>query len=359
MLSWKFSHESDLTHHPWDSHIHIYSQVLKHRFSWNSNSRSTTSSTQWADPEAFVPQCVVMLTLVTQCPLEAWQTVTLSRDVVTWSVAMDALWTGLAAAVTKITGRADCSRTRRDRRRLSYVVQWWCKESLTTNRLFRWNHFMLSQYEMSWIIPQERRLWEIVTTVGGKVMQSHSMKVLPVPGWILSSLPPCDPSLVQQSDGNHSKKWISNGCSTVFLLLWDLYILLYICMSQVSRYQLLTLIWWWTKWKLDWSSNKLLLVLAMWCWCRTYSSGRWCLCILEHTHTFLHLESRRLRSYSYRGWSSLGPSGPLHTHCHSGYLHSYTRTDNFLNILHSNRANNIENTVYQTEGHILGQCFTL
>lgn len=60
--------------------------------------------------------------------------------------------------------------------------------------------------------------------------------------------------------------------------------------------------------------------------CRTYFSDRWCLCILEHTHRFLRLESRRHHSYSYRGGSSLGPSVLLRTHCHSGYLLRHTHT---------------------------------
>lgn len=68
----------------------------------------------------------------------------------------------------------------------------------------------------------------------------------------------------------------------------------------------------------------------VWCWCRTYFSDRLGLCILEHTHRFLHLESRMLHSYSYRGGSSLDPSGPLHTRCHSGYL--FTRTDVFPSL---------------------------
>jgi len=66
-------------------------------------------------------------------------------------------------------------------------------------------------------------------------------------------------------------------------------------------------------------------------WCRvpavcvgTHSSDRWCLCIPEHTHRCLRLESRRPRSCSCRVASSSGPSGPLHTHCHSGYLLAHT-----------------------------------
>jgi len=45
----------------------------------------------------------VLPTLITQCSLEARQTVTLSCDVMTWSITVDTLWTGLTAAVTKVT----------------------------------------------------------------------------------------------------------------------------------------------------------------------------------------------------------------------------------------------------------------
>lgn len=51
---------------------------------------------------------ILMLTLITQCPFKAWQTVTLSRDMVTWPIAMDALWAGLTAAVAKVPRRANC-----------------------------------------------------------------------------------------------------------------------------------------------------------------------------------------------------------------------------------------------------------
>lgn len=58
------------------------------------------------NPEAFVTQHG-QLTLVAQCTSEARKTITLSGDMVTRSIAVDTLRTGLTAAVTKVTRRAD------------------------------------------------------------------------------------------------------------------------------------------------------------------------------------------------------------------------------------------------------------
>lgn len=63
------------------------------------------------NPEAFVTQqeqhVAGQLTLVAQCTSEARKTIALSGDVVTRSITVDTLRTGLTAAVTKVTRRAD------------------------------------------------------------------------------------------------------------------------------------------------------------------------------------------------------------------------------------------------------------
>lgn len=63
------------------------------------------------NPEAFVTQqeqhAVGRLTLVAQCTSEARKTITLSGDMVTRAITVDTLRTGLTAAVTKVTRRAD------------------------------------------------------------------------------------------------------------------------------------------------------------------------------------------------------------------------------------------------------------
>lgn len=52
----------------------------------------------------------------------------------------------------------------------------------------------------------------------------------------------------------------------------------------------------------------------------THCVGRWSPWSQEHIHTCLHQVSKTLHSYSYRAGSSLAPSDPQHTHCHSGSL---------------------------------------
>lgn len=59
------------------------------------------------------------LTFITQRSLESRQTVALSCNVVTRPVTVDALWTGLTAAVAKVTRRADCRRNTDYHRRSS------------------------------------------------------------------------------------------------------------------------------------------------------------------------------------------------------------------------------------------------
>lgn len=58
------------------------------------------------------------LTLVAQCTSEARKTITLSGDMVTRSIAVDTLRTGLTAAVTKVTRRADCRKAGAKRKSL-------------------------------------------------------------------------------------------------------------------------------------------------------------------------------------------------------------------------------------------------
>lgn len=60
-----------------------------------------------AAPSTVLPKVSTGAHLVTQCTFEAWQAVALSGDVVAGAVTVDALWTGLTAAVAEITWRAD------------------------------------------------------------------------------------------------------------------------------------------------------------------------------------------------------------------------------------------------------------
>lgn len=72
---------------------------------------SLSSSLQTTEADMIGCAVHMTLTLIAQRPPETRQTVTVSTDVVARPVTVDALRTGLTAAVTKVTWRADCRRT--------------------------------------------------------------------------------------------------------------------------------------------------------------------------------------------------------------------------------------------------------